>query len=418
MSKKYFKYLVINKRGRKISGINQAFNKEDLIINLKRKNLTPLSVKEMYLTNLMKKIPIIKNLPVEEPLKRRERLDFFRDMLSMVKIGITSTQAVKFISENNTLNHRIKSNAERIYNNLDSGTSFYDSLRQENFPHDLCSAIETGFSTSTPEDTLRIIIDKEIIDEKIRKTWLSVMTYPVVMGVIIFFATIAASIWLVPLQREVLMEILDEGAEVPVTSAFVFWMSDYLFYIIGGTILTYIIIKVIHINLKLLYKKYRIRFGNFYNSIPFIGNFSLFKEYIGICTTLTMGIKSNFNQDFIINKTFDQIKNLAVQDEFLKVKDKVIKNGMTIGQAMEEAGFQSVITNSFMRGELAGKDELLESLHEAKEYFRDKTFLQLEVLKQSSEFINSIAMYIIAIPIVLMALGPQFDMFVLMVEKM
>lgn len=418
MSDKYYKYKAITPNGELYESQDWFLSEDDLFDSVKRKKMTIIDFKRDKITEFFVSLPVLgKHIDENKKLSLSETLLFFRELLSLLKIGMKSAEAISYIKKNKTLPLIIRIKASRIEESIHKGITLTDAFLEQGFNQEHVAFIKVGMESTGTHETLEHLISKLILEDKIKKTWIGVLAYPIVFGFFIILATIACIIWLVPINKQVITQVMDGGDEMPPASAFVFFMSDnslYFSLIFLAFVLSFI---VVHKTIKNTNRTYRLWFGRFYNKIPFFGTIKIYQEYATISSLLSMMSSSGLTQYEISNNITGFVKNFIIADELKHANLLVRNSGYSFGQAMEEVDFDPIITNSYVRGEVVGRKEMKKYLIEIKDLYEEKVYLNLKVLQQSSEFLNNLAMYILAIPIMAIAIIPQFDAIVLLINK-
>jgi type IV pilus assembly protein PilC len=415
----FFSYKAVTKNGDYYSNDGWFKDFEELQNSLNKKQLSLIEFKRSRFNEFIRGLPLIgDHIDTERKLNNNEMLIFFREMSSMMKIGFTSKEAITYIHKNKTVPKVIRIKASKINEHLEKGVLFHEAIKIEGFPVDVCAFIKIGLASTNAYEALHLLTSKLVIQDKILKTWIGVLAYPVVFGAFIILSTIASIIWLAPIGKNVINSVKNGGDPMPPASEMLFYFTDNsltiglsFFALVFASYFTHKIIR--HKN-----RDYRMWFGNVYNRIPFLGTIKIYQEYMNISSLLAMMSVSSFVQGEMISAIEPHVKNFIIADEINKIKVLVNGSGMTIGQAMNEIEFDSVITNSYVRGESVGKKEMFSYLIEVKGLYEEKIYVTLKVLQQSSEFLNNIAMYVLAIPILAIALIPQFDAIILLIRQL
>jgi type II secretory pathway component PulF len=416
--KQYLKYKAITKYGEEFFGEGWFLNEKEVYLNAEKRDMTIIDLKRDKLTEILVNLPIVgEHIDENKKLNLSETLLFFREMLSMMKIGMKSIEAISYIKKNKTIPVNIRKKASRMQENLEKGIQLHEVFLIEGFSKDIVAFIKIGMESTSTHQTLELLISKLVLEDKIKKTWIGVLAYPIVFGLFIILMTIGSIIWLVPINKQVITQVMDGGDDMPAASAFIFFMTDNSLYFTGLFFAFIIGFYFFHKAFRYTNRSYRMWFGRQYNKIPFLGTIKIYQEYANISSLLAMMSNSGFNHADTVNNLSPFVKNYIIDDEIKRISILVRNSGLSIGQAMQEVDFDPVITNSFVRGETVGKKEMHKFLIEIKDLYEEKVAVSLKVLNQSAEFLNNLAMYILALPVIAIALIPQFDAIVLLIGK-
>jgi len=414
---KTFNYKIIDKNGNIYENTLESNNIGSATELLENKGYSIISLKEkksLFKSEVV--VNILSKFLSLNVLNKKKRLEFYTDLYSLIKIGMGIEEALVHISKNTIIDPEINTVANLLLNDLEKGIPFHQALRNRSFPNDICEIIKTGMEVGATVKTIKIIMDREILSDKIDKSWSTILSLPKIMIPVIMIATVAVVIYLVPMLKTVLTSMVAEE-DLPNTSKMVFALADN--FVLVLSVFTSTIVSI-YISIKLLYlksKSFKMGFDKIILKTPIYGKFIYFKEMANFTSLMALTLGAGYKAETVLEKSIEQFGNAVLK---LKAKQvyTLVQSGSTISDAMFLVNFDSVIQTTLQRGEYAGRESSVDALEDSNKFFSNKTLENLQVLENSSEFINTLLLYIISSPLLAMVLIPQFDQFKVMITMM
>lgn len=169
------------------------------------------------------------------------RLDFYSQLLSLLKAGIPILKALQIIL--NQSDKKFKQAIQLIIKNLEEGNSLYVSFRKNGFPEEDCNLIRIGEESSNLEKSLAQIVNhlKSSIEskDKIKKA----LIYPMMVLSLSFAAIIFLLVFILPGFQNIFSEF---NFELPFLTVLLLNISKQWFLLliiltlfIGGSFFLY-----------------------------------------------------------------------------------------------------------------------------------------------------------------------------------
>lgn len=302
MAKKslYYTYFYSGYRqGVKVQGFQKASSVEELGQRLEKKQIKLLKSKQLA--------------PAKGGVSNKEVIRFANQMHSMIRNGISSTEAIQMYAE--YADEDFQFVLSGVLNSLNQGISLSESFRKTGFFSNLFSeTIAMGEASANLDKSFENIKDFYESESYIKKKVKSMMTYPVIVSFILLIVTIVMSTFILPKFGEVYS---DMGAELPmITKLYIrfgeFIMSSWWMCFIGAGLL----VKGFS-----SYKKgtlHRKNLDRFYLKIPLIG--AIYNKILvaRFSNVLALYLKSGIQiQDSLLSSA-RILQNYSVYDEFLR----------------------------------------------------------------------------------------------------
>ncbi|HLX64653.1 MAG TPA: type II secretion system F family protein [Planctomycetota bacterium] len=250
-----FKYIARDASGKRVAQSMDATSKEEVLNNLKRDNLTVVSVAEEAGT--AKKQPTISvpgapkksifNMSIGGPAKPRvngEMLVIFtRQFSTMIGAGIPVLECLTILQEQ-AEDPGFKSALTQIVDEVRGGSDLSQALGKHPrvFQRIYVNMIKAGEASGQLDTILNRLAEYLEATEKLRREIKSAMTYPVVSLVMILGITIFLLVFIIPKFQEIFKALrvdlpLPTRIVLAISSTLTTFWGQTLFLIVGGILL-------------------------------------------------------------------------------------------------------------------------------------------------------------------------------------
>ncbi len=218
------------------SGEMTANSKNDVILQLKKRNITPTIIKEKT------KKPGLSLLSMGGGVNDKDIVIFTRQFATMIDAGLPLVQALEILStqvENKTLARTLVT----IKGDVESGSTYADALRKHpkvftDLYANMVAAGESGGILDTILNRLAAYMEKAM---KLKKKVKGAMTYPIVVTGIAVFVIAIIMIFVVPTFSKMFATM---GGKLPMPTQMVIDFSNFIAGI-GGVITALVIVGMI-----------------------------------------------------------------------------------------------------------------------------------------------------------------------------
>lgn len=357
---KRFYYTVTNKSGAREKGSMNAASKNDATIKLQEKGFVVISVREE-----VKK----KEWFWERPkLSFKDKLMFTKHLATMIRVGISITEALKILIEQ-TRQPNNKKMYENISRMVESGQTLSDSLRNYEgvFSSIFINMVETGEEGGTLDQVLAYLDVQLEKEYELRRKIFSAFVYPAVIVGITIMMTLGVVVFIIPKIAEIFTSF---DVQLPLPTRILIGLSTFMvdhpfktLLIVGGVIgLTVTSLKMKA--LKPFWHRLVLR-------LPVFGRLLVYSNLARFSRTL----HSLMEAGVPISKGLLVVANMFTNDMYKKAVEKAqkkVERGGQLGQAFEGNGklFPLLVTKMLYVGEKSGSLETATE-HLAIMYERD-----------------------------------------------
>ena len=289
-------------------------------------------------------------------LSFQEKTLFTRHMATMLKTGITISEALEIIA-NQTKSKNNRRMFETILDMLKSGQSFSKSLKHYDyvFPAIFINMIETGEESGNLEDIfdrLSLQMEKEY---EIRKKVVAAFIYPAIIMGLTLIVTIGIIVFIMPRVTKIFQSF---KVELPAITRALIAFSDFLTkkpFLATGIFVGIIALFMVIFRLKQLKPFWHTIIFH----IPFFGNIIVYSNLARFSRTMNSLLQSGVPVVKAMKTTGKMIDNRIFQKKITEAVAKV-EQGAKLGESLEgdEKLFPELITKMIVIGEKTGNLEV------------------------------------------------------------
>jgi general secretion pathway protein F/type IV pilus assembly protein PilC len=329
-----YKYVGIDKNGRKVSNKIQASSEEAVKQKLRAEKIIYRSIKQedkSFLDSIeFKKKYII-------PVKELSALS--REISMYIGAGMTIVSALKIVQTHYENNKKLLLFLKTISTALDEGKNFYTALDIQTIvvlPNFFKESIKVSESSGILDEVLLELSRFLKEQDKLNKEIKSAFAYPAFMLVISVFMVAFMLTFVVPKITE-MFDSMDQA--LPPITVFVVSLGDFLntYYLlilitIGSLIATYI-------SLMKMNKHFKYAVHKFFLSLPLFGAIILKSELARFAYISSLLVRSGVTYVQTISLSANILDNSVLKDYFLKASAKVVE-GKKLSSALIEVGYK------------------------------------------------------------------------------
>lgn len=218
-----FKYQAENAEGVLKEGVLDTSDKFELAKELKKTGLTVISAKATksggvsFLTRLNESVITV---------KLKDKIFFASNLAEMISAGLSLSRSLNVLGRQSS-NERLKRTIDDIQAEIDKGQSFSSALGKypKIFSPVFVAMVEAGEKSGKLPESLRVISDQFSKTFALRKKIKGALMYPMIIIIAMILVGAAMLIYVVPTLAETFEEV---GAELPVTTRSIIWVSNFL----------------------------------------------------------------------------------------------------------------------------------------------------------------------------------------------
>ncbi len=345
-----YRYRARNEAGAVSEGIYPAQNKQEVVIQLRKNAMIPISIKEI---ESGESEPLIERLKRISTISLRDRAVFFRQLATMVDSGVTLTSAMEILSgqtKNARLAHAIRETKKLV----DSGLPLSDAMKRSSaFNLLMVSMVKAGEEGGVLDDSLDRLATFIERQDALKKKIVSAVSYPAVVMLFSIFVLYLLITVVVPKFAKVFDSL---GVQLPlVTRAFfkgALWLSENGLIVLGTFVVTVTTVVVLnHLKATRLFMD-RVKL-----KLPVVGDIiykaimaranrtfaALVEAGVPILNALDMtaGVANND----VVSKSFEYLRDCA-------------RNGASLGESARQTKvFPAMVAHMLAVGEQTGRLE-------------------------------------------------------------
>jgi type IV pilus assembly protein PilC len=398
-----FFYIARDLTGKRTEGVIESDNIGNVVINLRRKNLTPVEI------NIIEEKGITKIEKKERRKRGRVSLGelaiFSRQFATMLDAGVSIIDILSDLSEQ-TLNKYFKEVLENIKKDIQAGSNFSNAIsKYPNIFSPLYVALvksgeESGNLVGVMSELSSYIEDQIVLLRKLRQA----LSYPAV--ILFFFIGVVSFVFLflIPKFQSIFSSF---GAKLPGLTLLIFKISQ-IFLKFLPLFIGFIFLLAIFIYFYRNTKTGRWQIDLLKLKFPLIGKLmhkiALSRFSRSLSTLISGGVSINSALEIVAGTT----GNVIIEDFIKKVRKGVI-GGKALNEEMKKYKiFPPILVRMVRVGEETGRLE--DMLNRVSKFFRDEVDATINILTSIIEPVLIIGLGIIVGIVVLAIYLPIFKL--------
>jgi len=367
-----FKYTAKDQKGRSLSGFLEAENQNVVVEELRRRQLTIISVKEAKKED--------SGSAFGKKISSDDLVVFSRQLATMVNSGIPLVQSLDILGEqmeNKEFRHIILTLRDDIQTGLSLSNAF--SKHPKVFSELYISMVKAGETSGMLDeilDRLAILLEKT---NNLKKKISAAMVYPMVVFSMAIIITSGLLIFVIPKFREIFSML---GNNLPLPTVILLAISDNFIKIIPALIVL-IIISVFLFKRYIKTAKGRFNVDQMQLKMPIFGKMIQMVAVSRFARTLSTLVKSGVSiltaLEIVAKTTGNKVIELALD----KVRSN-IREGKTIAAPLAEAKvFPPMVVRMISVGEQSG--ELEKMLSKISDFYDEQVDIAVSGLSSVIE---------------------------------
>jgi len=402
-----YQYVARDRSNRTVNSDMIASSQQEVILNLQKKNLVPVTITEVSSRKTSGMYEKINEslLSMQKGVPVKDIVFFTRQMTTFINAGVSLTKSINNIghSQKNIVFRRILND---VYEDINAGSDFSSALAKHPTAFDqmYVNIIKAGEATGQLEkslDSLAIYMEKSAAMKQAIK---SAMMYPkFVMGFTVLIV-IGIIKFIIPVFEDMYGGM---GAELPAPTAFLIFLSGLfesnLLEIIGIIILL-VILKKFAFKTKIVNNMW----DKFTINVPTFG--SLVQQIIITKVTSTLSLMMSSGTPII--QCLNIAGKVSNNNEYETAMEKAIvdvKNGVELSVALKRTNrWPDIMIQLIETGEETGKiDELMQKV---ADYFDEEVQVKIKGFASLIEPLLIVVMGVVIGGIVIAIYLPMFGM--------
>ncbi len=333
-----FFYLARDNSGKKITGLEEAINQEELVVRLQAKDLFVVTV-----VSESKEIPpaLKQEVSLARPKHRHYRVSsedltlFCRQLSTMLGAGVTILKSLDIISQQ-VASQKLYKIILDLQKRMEAGLSLHESMSKhpEVFSELWVNLVESGEASGNLALILNRLAGYLERNAAFRSKIISALIYPVILMVAGTGALLFLTIKIIPTFAELFAGF---NLKLPVLTQILVAISafirKYILIIIGVVICGFFLFKN-YIRTKAGLRKYE----NFKFRLPVFGEFFrgiLVERFAsGMSTLVESGVPILYSLEI----SEHSVGSIVMADIIRKIKDD-IRDGKSLSEPLEKSGF-------------------------------------------------------------------------------
>lgn len=394
---KIFNYRAVDSTGIVVEDVANAENEDAVILMLRGKGYTPISIKEKVQSKEI-------SFGNSRKLNLKDVISFCRQESIMLKSGMDLNRSLDVLAKQSK-SKKLKKNLFHLSDSVKKGTELSKSMENQGsaFPYLLKRTVQAGEMSGQMAEIIEKMAVHYEKDMKLRRKIRGAMMYPIVLAII---AVIAVSILLIKVMPGFVSMFEGVGMELPALTRFVMGLSSFLVHN-WIWILLVLFAVIFSIRVALQQKDIRIAWDKIKLKLPLIGT-NVGKIVTARFTrTLSTMLYSGIPMIQALRAAGETTGNKFVESKIEESVEGIEKGmGMTAQLAATNI-FPPMMLSMIGIGEESGRlDEMLET---TADYYDEEMEVALESLVTMLEPLLIVIMGVVIGTIVVAMYLPMFD---------
>ncbi|MGP1562747.1 type II secretion system F family protein [Filifactor alocis] len=394
---KIFNYRAVDSTGIVVEDVANAENEDAVILMLRGKGYTPISIKEKVQSKEI-------SFGNSGKLNLKDVISFCRQESIMLKSGMDLNRSLDVLAKQSK-SKKLKKNLFHLSDSVKKGTELSKSMENQGsaFPYLLKRTVQAGEMSGQMAEIIEKMAVHYEKDMKLRRKIRGAMMYPIVLAII---AVIAVSILLIKVMPGFVSMFEGVGMELPALTRFVMGLSSFLVHN-WIWILLVLFAVIFSIRVALQQKDIRIAWDKIKLKLPLIGT-NVGKIVTARFTrTLSTMLYSGIPMIQALRAAGETTGNKFVESKIEESVEGIEKGmGMTAQLAATNI-FPPMMLSMIGIGEESGRlDEMLET---TADYYDEEMEVALESLVTMLEPLLIVIMGVVIGTIVVAMYLPMFD---------
>lgn len=369
-----FSYVALDKMGKERKGSVEADDKEKALAMVKAQGLTPVSVTpQSFLTKDI-------NISVSKGTTVRERSLFCRQMVSILRAGVTIIDALGMLADQ-TENKGFSNAIRDVQTSIQKGETLGNSMRKlpEYFPPMLVNLVDAGEASGSLDVSFERMAVQFEKDAKLKGMMKKAMTYPMVVCVVAIGVVILMLAYVVPTFMEMFADL---DIEMPKLTVIVMNASDFVKSNLIVIILA-IVALAVGIKFALKTKRGKAIVGYIGIKLPALSNFTVKSASSRLARTLSTLLYSGINLVDALEIVAHTMDNLYFEQAMIQAREDVMK-GIPLSESLKISGlFPPMVIHMTKIGENTGDMEAM--LEKMADYYDEEVELATQSLMAALE---------------------------------
>ena len=395
-----FSYKAMDSSGHVVEGQLTSANKSELIKELKKLRLSPISIDIKSSSKNQKK-----KLISSKKITKNDISNFTTRLAALTKAKMPLAKALESIKKQSEKEELTKLVTD-VYERIQSGSTLSDALAEypKYFSKLYLNLIKIGEVGGVLEESLLRIAEIRKRDQEIASTLKSALTYPVIMFIVMVASIIVLVTFVVP---NFTGAFGDMGITLPIPTQILIAISGFMekwWWAVFGAVAAIIIGFIQYISKE----EGRLAFDKFKLNAPLIGN--LVHEIALSRFTSSLGslLKSGISLTQAMDATIEVTGNAFIT-KLLSSALQEVNEGLSVSATFKKrpAFFTNLCIEMAQTGEDSGNlDEMLENVGK---YYSDESSLKIKTLTSLMEPLIIVIMGVVVGFIVMSMMLPIFD---------
>ena len=236
-----YSYKAVDNNGLMLTGSIFADDTSSARIDLKNRGMIPVSIDEAG-----NRLRSLKDSHLFQRKIKKDVLAYFcRQLAVAISSGVNIMIGLDILAKQ-TPNKAMRSEASRIYHDVQTGMTVGESMKRKNsmIPEMLASMVATGEATGSLDTVLRSMASFYDREHRIAQKIVSASVYPIVMlfiagGLLVFFFNF--------LMPQIIGMITESGGQLPLITRFVVGVSEIMqnYFIQNVLVLTAVVLGIV-----------------------------------------------------------------------------------------------------------------------------------------------------------------------------